>query len=683
MSVENTKNNPIKQQIMDSSVLLHPEVEAGSLFDRATRWETLHQAWEKVRANNGAAGGDGVTIERFAKGAEGRLSRLSHEVRNGRYRPAPARRVHIPKVDGGVRPLDIPAVIDRVLHAAVAATLTPVLDAEFEDSSFAYRPGRSVAQAVARVAALRRAGYTHVVDGDIVRYFERIPHDRLLLRLEQHVDDPMLIDLIGVFLEHHSHMGLGVPQGSPLSPLLANLYLDSVDEAIEGHGVRLVRFADDFLLLCKGEVAARDAREDMADLLAGEGLEMHAGKTRLVSFDQGVRFLGHVFVRGMIWKEVLADDTPPEDAIAAAEQLNAAAPDAPAQEAEDEAPVPRGRYAPRQRVVYMVEPGRKLTAEAESFVVQEPDGAEIARMAHRRVDRIEVSTACDVDGAALDLAGATDTTIVRVDGFGRCMGQWSPLADGRAARQLAQAGHVLDAAKRVALARILVEGRIQSQRTHLKRMTRGKPDADVATAAPKLKRMARWALLHPKLDTIPALMGKEGEAAAVYWPLIARQVGDAALFRGNRRRRIGADPFNVALDVLCSFLARDLSVVVRRVGLHPGFGVLHTADDGAEALVYDLMEEFRAPVAEACALALFGRRALTKASFSQWGETWRLTREGFAATVRGYETWLAHPVQGQRSGVDMLWRGVFEEQAHAFAAHCEGGADYQPYRMDF
>lgn len=662
-----------------------PVHDEDSLFDRATRWETLWQGWEKVRANNGAAGGDNMPVGRFESGAQGRVSQLSHALRTGRYRPSPARRVYIPKDSGGTRPLDIPAVVDRIVHAAVAITLTPLLEAEFEDSSFAYRPGRSVAQAVARVSALRRAGYTHVVDGDIKRYFENVPHERLLKRLEDLTADPSLVDLVGIFLEHHSHKGLGLPQGSPLSPLLANLYLDDVDEAIESKGVRLVRFADDFLLLCKSELTARGARDEVAELLAIEGLELNLEKSRIVSFDQGVRFLGHLFVKGMVWKEVSADDTPSEDAIEEAERLNALAAkgELPAAVEEEEQASP-GRFAPRQRVVYMLEPDRMLTAEGESFVVREGDGLEVVRLPHRRVDRIEMSIATTLTGAALDLAGATDTTIARVDGFGRTLGLYTPTeGDDRAARQLAQASHIINPAKRLALARIIVAGRIQSQRTHLKRLTRGRPDAEVAVVAPKFARMVRAAALSPRLDSIDKLMGQEGEAAALYWPMIARQVEDADIFGGKRKSREGRDPLNAVLDILSHLLARDLGVVIRRVGLHPGFGILHATEDGREALVYDLMEEFRAPIIEACALALFGRKALTLESFTRWGTMMRLTREGQAACIRGYEAWLTRPVRGQRSGVEKLWRGIFEEQAESLSQSFEGGMTYEPYRLDY
>jgi CRISPR-associated protein Cas1 len=678
----------------------------GGLFDAATRFDALWDAWEKVRANAGAAGGDGVTIAAFAATAHGRLSQLSHRLREGRYAPGAVRRVYVPKPKGGVRPLDIPSVADRVAQAAVAAQLTPVLEPHFHDASFAYRPGRSVAMAVRRVASLRRDGYRHVVDGDIRRYFEMIPHPRLISRLEQHVDDGALIDLIGLWLEQHSHEERGVPQGSPLSPLLANLYLDAVDDAIQSAGVRLVRYADDFLVLCRSEALAGDAMARIGALLAAQGLELNLEKSRLVDFDQGFRFLGHLFVRGMVWRELAGeDDTPAEDAIAAAEAMTRQeaelARDADAQsrpapvDPSAEAP-PRGRYALRQRVLYLLQPGRRLTAEHDSFVVRDTGakemasgqiaaddmGAVVVRAPHRRIDRIEVYTGADIDAAALDLAAASDTMVVRVNGFGVAQGRWLPPGPARATRALAQAAMVLDPARRLAQARLIVGARIRNQRVQLKRMSRTRPEAELAVVTNRLKRLLRAAELKPGLD-IAALMGFEGEAAALYWPAAASLVGAPALFSGRRESQTRSDPMNAALDLLSGLLARDINVSVDRAGLHPGFGILHATQDLGDALVYDLMEAFRAPIVEACLFAAIGRGAFTAEHATRFGDGWRLSREGMRVLIRQYEAWVQRPILSPHSGEKGLWRALFEDEAMALARAVETSSTFQPYLMDY
>lgn len=177
---------------------------AVNLFEHCTRLEALDRAWAKVRANGGCAGGDGVPIPRFQAQAARRLILLSRAIRSGRYRPAPIRLIGIPKPNGDLRRLAIPSIIDRVAQTAVADVLTPIMDLQFADESFAYRPGRSVQQAVRRVADLRAKGFDWVVDGDIERYFDSVPHppliDKLEMALDGHSGVTDLLDLISRWL---------------------------------------------------------------------------------------------------------------------------------------------------------------------------------------------------------------------------------------------------------------------------------------------------------------------------------------------------------------------------------------------------------------------------------------------------------------------------------------------------
>lgn len=662
-----------------------------SLFRIATSYETLWASWEKVRANAGAAGGDGVTVTRFDRQAQTHVARLSHRLRNGRYEPGPSRRVLVPKKSGGLRPLDIPCVADRIAQGAVAMTLQPILDPTFEDASFAYRPGRSVADAVARVAQHRRDGFGWVVDADVTRYFERIPHEALLGRLDLVVDDPVLVDLVGLWLEATMPSGLGVPQGSPLSPLLANFYFDAIDERLEGRGLRLVRYADDFLILARSKEKAEAALTKSRDLLAEHGLELNSEKTRVVSFEQGIRFLGHVFVRSMVWKDVTVDDAPPEDVVTAAEREIAlgvapnAEPDDGAGEGDlDDEPRhgPRGRWSARRRVAHLLEPDRRLTAKGELFRVEEADGAEVLRLNHVRVDRIEVGPEIAIDVAALDLAAASDTEIVRVDGRGRTLGRWSGPEPARAARHLAQARVIFDADRRGELAHAFLLGRVFNQRTLIKRLARNREDAEFSKMSVELQRTVRW--MRAARGTIEEAMGREGRAASLYWPALAQLLARPWAFTGRRRRRVGEDPFNLALDVTASMLAREARMSLLRHGLHPGFGVLHAADDEEDALVHDFMEEFRAPLAEAVAFTLFAREALTEEHFVDRGDgSLRLGRTGWAAIVRGFEIQLARPIRDPASGETMLWRGLMDLQAARLAAFFEDGAPYRPYMMDW
>lgn len=266
----------------------------------------LREAWGRVRENNGQPGVDGVRVEDFERSLSRELDALRHEVLGARYRPAPLKRLWLPREGKLPRPIGIPVVRDRLLQTAVALTLTPILEGEFEDCSYAYRKGRSVRMAVERIGLLQRQGYHWVVEADIERFFDRIPHARVLDELREIAPDDALLALIAQWLtapvqdgDRLSKTTLGVPQGSPISPLLANLYLDHLDEALLDEGYALVRYADDFIVLAKSRERAEAAVELSDDVLRDLELRLNPLKTRVVNFDTGFRFLGWHFVRSL------------------------------------------------------------------------------------------------------------------------------------------------------------------------------------------------------------------------------------------------------------------------------------------------------------------------------------------------------------------------------------------------
>ncbi|MFA7413304.1 MAG: CRISPR-associated endonuclease Cas1 [Rhizobium sp.] len=654
------------------------------LFLAATTFATLWKAWLKVEENGGAAGGDRVTVTGFAARAQNNISRLSHSLRSAGYRPGPYRRVMVPKRSGGERPLDIPCIADRIAQGAVALVLTPRLEPEFEDSSFAYRPGRSVAKAISRVAGLRKQGFTHVVDADITRYFESVRHERLLSLLDRHLEDSRLCDLIALWLEHFSPAERGIPQGSPLSPLLANLYLDALDEAMDGRHARIVRYADDFVILARTAEHAGKALADTRDILAELGLELNDAKTQLASFDQGFRYLGHVLVRSMVMKETVLDDTPPEDAFRLATVDPAdTTPGTEATSAigQDDKLLPRGRYATVRRVLYVLEPGRLLDAKCTHFRVTSSEGELLINLPATRVDRIEIGHDAGASMTAFDLAAATDTEIVRVNGFGETIGRWGGPARGAARLHMAQAANVLDLERRAELARAIVAGKIFNQRALLKRLDR---KSSLTALDPVFTRMARLVqFMERGLFGVEEAMGHEGEAAALYWPALGILVNDPQLFGGKRRRRVGLDPFNIITDMLSSMLLRDCASSLEREGLHGGYGILHASADGEDALSYDLAEEFRAPLVEGCAMQLLARKALDLASFTDGANGYRLARAGQAAVIRGYELQMQRAIRDPLSGDSTTWRGMIGRQAARLGEAFVSGEGYRTYRMDY
>lgn len=279
-----------------------------SLWDKVTRLDVLQRAWEKVLANAGACGVDGITVERFAKDSQNRLLAVKKHLDEGSYQPAPVKRVWIPKPGSAEqRPLGIPTVRDRVVQTALRMVIEPIFEREFAPHSYGFRPGRGCREALRRVDELLRAGYVHVVDIDIRGYFDSIPQRQLLERVGERIADGKVLDLIGKMLRQGVREDgavreneAGTPQGGVVSPLLANIYLNPLDWLLAEAGVEMVRYADDMVVLCRQPHEAEAALEQVRHWMAQAGLELHPQKTRQVDMAQAghsFEFLGYRFWR--------------------------------------------------------------------------------------------------------------------------------------------------------------------------------------------------------------------------------------------------------------------------------------------------------------------------------------------------------------------------------------------------
>lgn len=296
MSKEASPNR--KQRVPQESLLMEQVLEK----------ENLNRAWKRVRANKGGPGMDNMTVGEFPEFARGHIGWIMEKLRDGRYRPAPVLRKWIAKPDGRQRPLGIPTVLDRIIQQAIAQVLGPIFDADFSDNSYGFRYGRKAQDAVENLLEYAAEGCVWAVDCDLESFFDTVNHDILMHRLGRKVRDKALMRLIGKYLragviekdgtKHKSERG--VPQGGPLSPLLANIMLDPLDRRIEALGLPFVRYADDFLILARSRQEAEAALDQVREFIEGKlKLIINPEKTRVAALKE-CEFLGFQVNSGRI-----------------------------------------------------------------------------------------------------------------------------------------------------------------------------------------------------------------------------------------------------------------------------------------------------------------------------------------------------------------------------------------------
>jgi len=282
--------------------VIEPPDPSDHLYERIFSSSNMQSAWKRVKSNKGAAGIDTVSIEAFPELFRDQWGNIRDSLLNGTYKPLPVKRVEIPKATGGTRPLGIPTVLDRLIQQAIAQVMVPIFDPEFSEFSYGFRPGRSAQDAVRKVRGYIKDGYRYAVDMDLEKFFDTVNHDVLMHRVARKVRDKRILRLIGKYLragvmvkDRLQQTRKGVPQGGPLSPLLANIVLDDLDKELEHRNHRFVRYADDFVILVKSQRAGQRVMASIKRFIERKlKLRVNEAKSRVAKTDQ-TDFLGFTF----------------------------------------------------------------------------------------------------------------------------------------------------------------------------------------------------------------------------------------------------------------------------------------------------------------------------------------------------------------------------------------------------
>ena len=666
---------------------------AHSPLDTVLEHTHLLQAWDKVRRNRGCSGTDGQTIASFGANLQANLWSLIQEIRLGAYLARPLRAVDIDRPGKSPRMLAIPSVRDRILQTAVALYLEPLLESEFEQSSFGYRPGRSVDLAVRRIMQHRQAGYHWVVDADISRYFDEIDQTLLMQRL----DTITPLGQLGALIRHWLRTPIlaeqgawipirGIPQGSPLSPLLANLYLDKFDERLSKEDIKLVRYADDFLILCKSQQQAEEALELTDELLDALTLELNEDKTQITHFDEGFRFLGVHFLRSLVMKSPQPKHSPRKTANnteqqAALSQAIANPPptfdldDTPSFEDEEAevpthtAPIPRHSQL---RTLYVMEQSAKLSLDGGSLCIRQ-QGELSRRIPIQRLDQIVLLGNIEITTPLMNACLKRDIPIALLSRGGQFRGIIDDF-DNRNTRLQRRQFQCIDSPPiRLTIARAFVRAKLINSRTLLNRYARSRQLQPLRHSAGHIQKLLKEVDQSTSLD---ALRGYEGMGANYYFSAWRETLDSKWQFNG-RQRRPAPCPVNALLSFGYTLLFNNAFSLIRLTGLNTHAAFLHSERSGHPALASDVIEEFRALTVDAVVLNLIFNERLTPDDFEQHEQGCRINAQARKIFIKAFEDKLNSQLKRANGEARFSYRQCMDQQLQKLATTIRDST--QPY----
>ncbi|MEV4511585.1 CRISPR-associated endonuclease Cas1 [Dactylosporangium sp. NPDC049525] len=612
----------------------------GELLAAVARHRNLLDAWQEVADTDDPS----PAVHAFEKGVLDRLADLADQVRAGTWRPGPVHLVDIPKTSGGVRQLRIGTVADRIVERAVLNILDPVIDPLLQPCAHAYRRGLGARTAVDALTTARDAGQHWVARGDITDCFDTIPRWPLLQQLRRCVPDPELCEVTRLLIcrpvagQRGDPPGHGLHQGSALSPLLCNLYLDTFDRAMLIRGWTPVRYADDLAIPAATRLDAAAALEAAAGILTDLQLQLNPAKTSVASFDTGVAFVGHTVTAGT------------------------------------RTPTDRFEH-PLEATVYVTTEDALIRRRGERLQVDK-GGEKLLGVGLHRVRQIVCVGRVGMTSGMIEAASRRAIDVTWLHDDGAFCSRLHHTYDGDVTLRRAQYRHTAEPGATLRLARDIVTGKINNMQAHLRRAAaRGR--ADLAGIADRLGE-ARTEL--PQMQTLDQLRGSEGRTTRDYFTGLAAILGDNWPFPA-RQRRPPPDPVNAMLSFGYTLLVNEAIAACELAGLDPYAGALHADRAGRPSLALDLMEECRPMIVDTMIVRLTATGQITPADFvtDETAGTCRLTYEGRRTFITGYERRMLTLFRHITAARTVSYRVGLHLQARTIAKVFLGTEDhYQP-----
>ncbi len=665
----------------------------------------LESAWERVHENAGGPGVDGVTVDRFESQSAAALPEMLGQLKTASYLPLPLRKIVVEKKPGtGIgRQLLVPSVRDRVLQTAFARMLSRSFEEEFLEMSYAYRPGRGVDRAVARILQLRDHGWTHVVDADITSYFDEISHNLMEERLIQETAiDPAALHVLNQWIKAEvwdghelTKLRRGVPQGSPLSPLLANFFLTPLDVALAESDCKMIRYSDDFVILCKSPESARTALALTETILKQLALKLNFKKTRLTSFEEGFKFLGVKFSAAeasIPWKPHKHDGRllflaplMPQALLRKYRKAHQPQPlQKPARKAAAFPPAhTQLKTGDDMPFLYITQQGAILRKSGDRFLLEQ-DGEIAMDLPYYRLQHILIFGNVQLTSQAMAEALDHNIAVSLFTRQGRFRGTLAPPPGKNVLLRLQQYGMRQNATQSLDTARQTIRAKLENSLTVLERYE----DRDRDTN-PTLQLRHSIRDIHAGLmeaSTLPELQGREGSAARLYFEGLMKFNRSTLVWPG-RQKHPSKDPLNALLSLTYTLLMQELSALGEAFGLDPAIGFLHEVDGARPSLALDLMEPFRAPVADRFVLTIANRGQVREDDFERRDDHGGLflKPDAMRKFFDAYERWMLTTVEREprEKSEPKQWhfRDLLRREVANFQAMLKSGDKWVPYNF--